>query len=202
MANGDGLYSRFVAIMKVGLPLLALVLLAGLFLIPPAEERERGLAFSEADLAALGEGLLVAEPVLTGMTRADEPFRFTAASVVPDAAPPSRAAISRLAGRIDLAGGPGVDVEAPDADLDLAAQVMALSGRVTVRTTDGYRIVADVVEIDLIAGSVHASGAVDGEGPMGTIAAETMAIVPAETDADRRVISFGNGVRLVYGGLP
>ena len=96
MAAGPGLYSRVVAVLKVGLPLIALALLAGLFLAP--REEERGVVFSPGDVEAFGEGLRISNPTFTGTTRGDDRFRFTAELVVPDAAPPERAAIERPAG--------------------------------------------------------------------------------------------------------
>jgi lipopolysaccharide export system protein LptC len=200
MRTGPGFYSRLVAVLKIGLPLLALGLLSSLFLLSTDDDFEGGLVFSESDLEALGQGLRVTGPVLTGRTRGEDPFRFTAEIVIPDAAPPTRATISQLDGQVEFIGGPVVDIEAPDADLDLERQVMALWGRVTVRSDDGYTIVADRMEVDLVSGAMTAEGAVDGRGPMGTIASETMAVVPAAADPDRRVFSFGNGVRLVYDG--
>jgi lipopolysaccharide export system protein LptC len=191
-------YSRLVAILKIGLPLLALVLLASMFLVTAEDDFEGGIAFTEADLDQLGQGLQITEPVLTGMTRAEDPFRFTAAVVRPDAAPPTRAEIERLQGRIDFLGGPSVEVAAPEAVLDLETERMVASGRVTVETDDGYTLTADRMEIDLVDGTLLAEGEVDGVGPMGTIASETLRVVPAEGGDEHRVFSFGNGVRLVY----
>ena len=199
MADRDA-YSRLVAVLKVGLPLMAVVLLASMFLVTAEDEFEGGIAFSEADLDRLGRGLRISEPVLTGATRDEAPFRFTADVVVPDAVPPTRATITRLEGEVAFAGGPTVAITAPEGVIDLEADALALEGRVTVETDDGYTLVADRMEVDLVAGTLLAEGDVDGRGPMGTIAAQTLRIVPAEGDPQRRVFSFGNGVRLVYRG--
>jgi lipopolysaccharide export system protein LptC len=198
VARGPGLYSRIVAILKVGLPLVALGLLAGLFLISTEDEIDGNLVFSEADLEALDSGMQVTRPTFTGSSRDNDRFRFTADRVVPDAAPPTRAHIVDLAGRIDFAGGPTVDVAAPEAALDLDTNVLELAGRVTLDSSDGYHVVSDRMTVDLRAGSLAAKGDVVGEGPMGRIDSETMRVDPAEgEDADRR-FSFGDGVRLVY----
>jgi lipopolysaccharide export system protein LptC len=197
-ARAGGFHTRLVTVLKIGLPLMAVAMLLSLFLSPGEERFERGIVFSEADIEALGEGLRISRPVLTGATRDDDPFRFTAEAVVPDAAPPTRAAIDRLAGTINFLGGQTFWVQAPVAELDFETQVMEASERVTVTSSDGYRISADRMVLDLLAGTLEAEGSVDGEGPMGTITAETMSIVPAEGRSGPRVFSFGNGVRLVY----
>lgn len=200
MARRVDLHSQLVGILKIGLPLLAVALLATLFVLPGGDRQGAGLIFTEADLESLGQGLRVTEPVLTGSTQEDDPFRFTADVVIPDAAPPTRADIEDLQGEISFLGGQKFTLTAPVADVDLGTQVMNLSGRVTVTSSDGYRISADRVRVDLLAGTLEAEGDIDGSGPMGTIAAERMRIVPAETGEGDRVFSFGNGVRLRYEG--
>lgn len=196
MAAGRGLHSRLVAILKVGLPLLALLLLASLFLISPDDGLEGELVFSQGDLAALGSGLRITRPTFSGMTRGEDPFRFTAELVVPDAAPPTRAEVTGLSGEIDFAGGPGVAVAAETAELDIEAQRMALDGAVRVETTDGYRVTAPAMDVDLRGGVLEAAGPVETVGPMGSITAGSLRIAPGE--AGPPVISFGDGVRLVY----
>ncbi|MBP7001637.1 hypothetical protein [Amaricoccus sp.] len=197
-AAGPGLYSRLVAILKVGLPLVAIAMLAGLFL---GSERPRGggeLVFSPADLAALGSGMRVSAPVFSGVTDAGDRFRFTAAEVTPDAAPPTRAAIDALAGRIDFADGRGVDVRADDGDLDLHSQALKLEGDVRLRSDDGYAFAARRVDVDLRAGGMVATGEVGGEGPMGTIAAGRLTVTPPEAEGGGRKFLFEEAVRVVY----
>ncbi len=198
MAKAPGLYSRMVAVLKVGLPLLALAMLAGLFLISE-EGRPRGdLVFSPADLAALGEGIQVTEPIFSGVTETEDRFRFTARVVRPDAAPPTRADIDALTGRIDFAGGRGLDLRSNRAALDLETQLLALDGDVRVVTTDGYDFAARKVDVELREGGVTATGDVSGAGPMGKIAAARLTIGPPGGASGDRTFLFEDGVRLIY----
>lgn len=194
---GPGLYSRVVAILKVGLPLVALAMLAGLFLGSDRPRSGGELVFSPADLAALGQGMRVSRPVFSGVTDAGDRFRFTAVAVVPDAAPPTRAAIDTLAGRIDFTDGRSVDLAAAAGDLDLKAQNLALQGSVQLDSDDGYAFAADAVAVDLKAGALVATGAVAGEGPMGRIDAEKLTVSPPDAAGARRFL-FEDRVRLVY----
>lgn len=198
MVRGPGLYSRIVAILKIGLPLVALGLLAGLFLISTEDELEGGLVFSEGDLEALGSGMQITSPSFSGASREDDRFRFTADLVVPDSAPPTRASITALAGQIEFADGPTVEVTAPTAELDLESNVLELMGHVTVDSAEGYHFVAERMSVDLRQGILEAQGGVDGDGPMGRITAETMRVEPADGSGDDRLFSFGDDVRLVY----
>ena len=129
MAAGPGLHSRVVAILKVGLPLVALGLLLGPVPRParrPARRRG-GLVFAPGDVEALGSGLVIRNPTFTGTTRGG---RTASASpprtVEPDAAPPQRAAITTLAGDVELADGPTVTVSAATGDLDVPTQRLDL----------------------------------------------------------------------------
>jgi lipopolysaccharide export system protein LptC len=194
---GPGLYSRAVAVLKVGLPLIAVAMLAGLFLVSEGDRRG-GLQFSPADLAALGRGLTVTRPVFSGVTEGEDRFRFTAAEVIPDAAPPTRAEIVALEGRIDFAGGPGVNVRADGGAIDLEARRLTLEGAVRVVSADGYAFAADRAEVDLRDGGVAADGAVRGDGPMGRIDASRLTVSPPAAADGARTFLFERDVRLVY----
>ena len=122
---------------------------------------------------------------------------------MPDAAPPTRAAITGLRGTLELADGPTVTVEADAGDLDLEAQALVLTGDVTITTSDGYSVAADRAVLDLAAGTFAAGDAVATEGPIGRIDSGTLAIAPSAPGSDdAHRFSFGDGVRLVYDPPP
>jgi lipopolysaccharide export system protein LptC len=193
----SGLHTRVVSILKVGLPLVALGLLAALFLVQP-DDRIGGVVFSRGDVAALGSGLKVTNPIFTGTTEGNDRFRFTAAVIVPDAAPPKRAAITDLAGTLDLHEGPQVSLKASTGDLDIPTERLDLSGAVVITTSDGYRLESDRATLDLNAGTMIASDDVVGTGPLGRITSGTLMVSPASETGEERRFSFGDGVRLVY----
>ncbi len=198
MAARPGLYSRAVAILKVGLPLVAIAMLAGLFLERGADRPSGDLVFTPADLAELGDGMQVRRPVLSGVTRDLDRFRFTAERVTPDAAPPTRAEIETLAGRIDFSDGTTLDLRAATGALDLRAQRMTLRGDVRLEAASGYDFSADTAEVDLDVGGLVATGSVTGNGPMGRISADRLTV--KGTDA-ARVFLFEDSVSLVYGAM-
>jgi lipopolysaccharide export system protein LptC len=199
MPVAPGLYSRIVAILKVGLPLVALGMLSALFLIQP-EERigGGGLEFSPGDLAALGSGLRVSNPTFSGTTIGGDRFRFTAELVVPDAAPPTRASITALSGRLDFADGGAVALAAAAGELEIPAHLLALSGAVRIETSDGYRISAERVALDLGTGVLETGATTKTEGPLGRIDSGSLRIAPAEGVEDAHRFSFGEGVRVIY----
>ena len=150
MPVGPGLYSRVVAVLKVGLPLVAVGLLASLFLVQTDDRLGGNVVFSPGDVEALGSGLRIDNPTFTGTTRSDDRFRFTAAVVEPDAAPPTRARITTLDGTLDLHDGPVVTVSAKAGDLDIPTQRLDLSGQVVVPpvVVDGTLFIGTSLEAD------------------------------------------------------
>lgn len=197
MANGRGWHSRIVAILKVGLPLVALGMLASLFFVQ-TDDRIGGVRFGKGDVDALGEGLQITNPTFTGTTSGQDRFRFTAALVVPDAAPPERAAITDLAGTVELHNGPAVTVQAATGDLDIPTQRLDLGGDVVIDTSDGYRLTADRATLDLKAGALVAGDKVLTTGPLGQITSGSLHVAPAAASGEARRFSFGDGVRLIY----
>lgn len=193
--------SRLVVILKIGLPLVALAMLSALFLIQNDDGLPGGgITFTQGDMEALGSGLSVTNPILTGTSQNNDRFRFTADRVVPDAAPPSRADMTKVAGHIDLDRGPSVELAAPGAALDFKTQRVAMQGPVDIVTSDGYHMRAATMNLDLAQGTLDAGPKVESRGPLGTITSGTLRIepTPGVTNATTRLVSFGNGVRLIY----
>lgn len=198
MAGGPGLYSRMVAVLKVGLPLVAVGLLASLFLVQTDDRLGGNVVFSPGDVEALGSGLSITGPTFTGTTRGGDRFRFTADLVEPDAAPPKRAHITTLDGTLDLRDGPEVTLSARTGDLDVPTQRLDIAGDVVITSSDGYRMVTDKATIDLRAGAFVAGDRVVSTGPLGEITSGSLHVAPANSSGEARRFSFSDGVRLVY----
>lgn len=198
MASDPGLHSRIVGILKVGLPLVAIGMLASIFLVQTDDRLGGDLVFSQGDIDALGKGLRITNPTFTGTTAGQDRFRFTAALVEPDAAPPERARITTLAGEVALHEGPVVALEADTGDLHIPTERLDVAGNVRLSTSEGYRMVSDQATLDLKAGSIVAGNAVQTTGPLGRIDSGSLIVQPAAASGEARRFSFGNGVRLVY----
>jgi lipopolysaccharide export system protein LptC len=198
MVSRRGWHSRIVAILKLGLPLVALGLLSALFLVQTDDRLGGSVIFSPGDVDALGSGLRISNPTFTGTTRGEDKFRFTAALVMPDAAPPKRAEITSLAGTVQLHNGPTVTVDAAKGDLDIPTERLDLSGAVAISTSDGYRIDTEKATLDLKAGAFVAGDKVVSIGPLGKITSGSLHVTPAAATGEARRFSFGNGVRLIY----
>ena len=198
MATGPGLHSQVVALLKLGLPLVAVGLLAALFLVQTDDSIGGGVVFSRGDIDALGSGLRIANPTFTGTTSSDDRFRFTAEEVLPDGAPPTRAAITRLSGTLELKDGPVISLEAATGDLHIPTQRLDMTGEVRIETSDGYRITAEKATLNVKDGTFLAGDHVESTGPLGHITSGSLMVAPAAAEGEARRFSFANGVKLIY----
>lgn len=211
--RAPGGYSRLVRWLKVGLPLLALVLLSALFLIPQEKAFEGGLVYSTADLISLGEGLQVTNPRIEGATAAGEPFVVEADSATPDGPDPRQVELSNVRGVFDQAEGRQIRLLADIGSLRPRDQALSLTGSVRLETSDGYVVTTDQVTADLRAGEAAAPGPVTATSPQGSIEAGSFRAErrapakdadPAAADAKLGAprpgdyLWFENGVRVVW----
>ncbi|MEO0681547.1 MAG: hypothetical protein AAF192_14155 [Pseudomonadota bacterium] len=165
------LYTRTVRRLKILLPLVALALLSMLFLFPREARFDGGVVYTSADLLALGEGLAVTSPSISGATEAGEPFVVVADRAVPDGPDPSLITLDVVRAEFEQAEGRKLELSAEAGTLRPKDQTLALAGRVRLTTSDGYRVATEAVEADLAAGEVRAPGPVRAEGPQGFIEA-------------------------------
>jgi lipopolysaccharide export system protein LptC len=198
MAFRPEVHSRVVAILKLGLPLVALALVASVFLVQTDDRVGGTIAFSEADVAQLGDGLRLTNSVFTGTTASGDRFRFAAAVVVPDAAPPKRAALTKLDGSLELIEGPTVSLSAERGNLYIPTQRLDIDGNVRITSSDGYVMVADKATIDFASGTFVAGDTVATTGPLGEITSGSLHVSPAASTGEARRFSFSNGVHVVY----
>lgn len=196
------LRTRVVGVMKYLLPLLALALLATVFLWNKDDEAGIGLTFSQADIETMRSGLRVTGPQLSGSSLNGDIYDFRADVVIPQDLQLTHADIEGLTGRILFRDGRQVDLSAARAEIEMPSQRVVLDTGIQIRTSDGYEATAARAEVDLRQAVLTATGPVVASGPPGRIAADGMIITPASADgaltANDTLIRFTGGVTLRY----
>ena len=191
-------YTRLVRGLTSALPLLALALLAGLFLLP-RETRLDGLVIeTSADLLALGEGLAVTRPRIAGSTAEGEPFVVTADRAVPDGPDPAEVTLERVRAEFLQAEGRGIVLSAEAGALRPKARTLSLSGEVALDTSDGYRVRTDRLSAGLDETRIVSDGAVQADGPPGHLTAGGMVLTGDPDRPGKYLLVFKGGVKLVY----
>ncbi|MEM8788232.1 MAG: hypothetical protein AAGE76_08215 [Pseudomonadota bacterium] len=207
MAKGPGHRAsprtRFVGFLKIALPLVALGLLAAVFLWREAENPDLGLNFTPADLAAMRTGLTLTAPTFSGASARGDTYEFQARVVMPRDLDLTMADVEDMAGTLNLIDGRRVDLSSDLAELDIENRKVALSVGVTIETSDGYAAEAARVDVDVAAGRLIATGPVTATGPLGEIRADRLELTPedpdrGELDLNDTRIRFTGGVVLRY----
>lgn len=176
---GRRVSSRAVAVLKVTLPLIALVLL-GLVLAWPQlnpDPREFRLGSSTnlgTDIATDASRMM--RPRYVGTDENNQPFSVVAETAT-HAGSADRILLSAPKADVTMKDGSWVAVNAKEGLYDRIAQTLGLRGEVQVFHDAGYDFRTESADIDMAAGTARGDKAVDGQGPFGHIQAEGFEIL-------------------------
>lgn len=192
-------YSRFVSLLKIIMPLIAIGLMATVFLFTKDRALDGGLQFSKADFVALEAGMQVTKPRFSGSNAQGDTYNFTAEVMHPDAPKPSKIAATGLSGEIRFFEGLSVELSARSAEVDLDARTLRFDDGTTVVFSDGLRATSEQVFADLDTGQINTYGPITASSPMGKIVAGNLKTETIHHDEqENRMIWFENGVKLVF----
>jgi lipopolysaccharide export system protein LptC len=159
-------YSRFVSLLKVVLPAVA-VALAGLVLfwpqLNPLDNRFRlkPVQVSIDDL----ENLRMVSPRFMGVDAKNEPFSITADQAMQDAGGSDVTALTSPKGDITINNGSWIALTADHGDYHKETRVLDLQDNVNVFHDAGYEIKTARAKADLSIGDVYGTDPVEGQGP-------------------------------------
>jgi lipopolysaccharide export system protein LptC len=190
-------HTRLVGWLKVALPLLALALLATLFLVSDQIDPEDALPYAEVDVAERAREPRMTAPSYAGTTSDGGSLTLTA-----DEARPAAGEVPAEAQGVTLElktpDGSRTELRAAAVEIDRAAQKMILSGGVTVTTDTGYRLHTDEIRARMDRSGLESGGEVTATGPVGELTAGGMLLSQDVGTPGSYVLVFNQGVRLVY----
>ncbi len=195
MGNHDNLYSRFVALSKVLLPLAALALLSTLFLFARGRTGEGDIPYAE--LEAIAREPRLSQPNFSGVAEDGSVFDLSATSARPDLSRPGFVTVEMLALAVQSPDGSTVNVTAGQGEVDTDAKTARISGLARLTTSSGYEMETQGIIADLTTGRVETVGPLEARAPFGQITAGQLIVEPATADTGTRMV-FKNGVRLLY----
>lgn len=203
MAQFDNLHSQLVFWLKVLLPLMALALLATLFLFGRQVRPEDAIPYADATAAAAAKEPRLTDATYVGMTSDGAAISIKSADARPGVAGTSNAGTATdLSSLIDLPGGSHVTMTAGAGRLDQAAGQAILTQNVHLSSTNGYVVDTPGMSVALAQTDVTSLGAVAAKGPGVTLNAKAMHI--GQDPSGGYVMDFTGGVTLIYsprGGL-
>jgi len=198
MARVVNRYSRFVAWVKIILPLGALALMSSLVLFSRSINPDGAAPYAEVDVHELARDQAVSAPTYSGVTSDGAAIVLSAATARPDLTDPGKGDATDIAVTIDTPDGERAHVSANSAHIDSRAGVARLNGDVQIETSSGYRLATDELTTALDRTDVATKGPVAGSGPLGTINAGKMHLSADENRDGIYVLVFQDGVKLVY----
>ena len=195
MAIADNRYSRFVQLAKIVFPIVALGLLSTLFLFSRNLDPSQAIPFADVDVEEIAREQRLASPKFSGMTSDGSEVSLVAQSASPDPENPRRLSADLVDATIKTRQGLVIEIDANRALFDGSSDLLDLRGDVRVRTSTGYSLATERLKTNIENTDVTSPGPVEGEGPDGTISADSMSLT---TRGDGQVLVFKGDVKLVY----
>jgi lipopolysaccharide export system protein LptC len=185
-------WSRFVGLMKFGLPAAALAILA-LAVAWPDLTRSTHLPIAVTE-PRVGEddSLRMANPRYTGADEHNRPYTITADAATVDRLDRRRVNLRNLQADMTLEDQRWISVLAPGGVYQQDRQQLTLAGPIEVFSDEGYQLQATTARLDILAGTAESDDPVEAHGPLGAITAAKFRL-----DRKTQRLEFGGGVKLV-----
>jgi len=165
-------YSRFVGLMRLLLPAIALALAGVVVAWPELYRGREGFRLSFAEIRPQDDGLTMSNARYVGKDSNERPFMITAESAVQDVTDGKRVELRTLQADITLTDGTWVTLSADRGIYRQDTQRLELSGSVNIFSDRGFEFHTERARIDLAAGTAEGDDPVRGQGPFGLLEAD------------------------------
>lgn len=197
LARADNLYSRFVAWVKILLPLAALGLLAALFLLARTPDEAPNLPYARAELAEIARARGIASPHYTGVTADGHALSVTAAHATPKPGDRRQITVADVEMQLETDTGRNLTLIADGGSIDTAVGAAEFEGAVEIATATGHRLLTDRLRATFERTELESAGHVTIFGP-GLEGDAGKLVVRGHEGNDGVIAVFTQGVRLVY----
>ncbi|MBL4750685.1 MAG: hypothetical protein JKX71_08935 [Amylibacter sp.] len=194
-------YSQFVRFAKVGFPLLATLLIIGVFVFNKVNPIRDAIIIAGPEFTKLAVGQKITNPHYSGVTKSGDAFSISAVSALPNAPVPDLIDLAFPKTTIGFSNGLEILTSSNVGQLDLTKQEAVLTGSVYLETSENYKAYAEKIVMNFYSGNAHSPGPVKATGPIGQITAGSMRLTQnlhKKTGTTGAILSFSNGVKLIY----
>ncbi|MEQ9328664.1 MAG: LPS export ABC transporter periplasmic protein LptC [Rhodospirillales bacterium] len=196
-AGAGGYYSRFVGLMRIVLPLTALVVVVSLAIWPKLQEEDERFSIGFQQMSAKeAESLNMVNGQFFGSDEEDRPFSITADLITQFGINGERVDLEAPKADITLDDGTWLVLTANSGRYTEKDRVLDLEGAVNLYHDSGYEIRTPKAIIDLQRGEASSQDPVAGQGPFGTLKAEGFRLL----DKGKRIIFTGKSEIVLYPG--
>lgn len=197
MAAPANLHSKLVVWAKVTLPLLAIALLATLFLFSRTINPTDAIPYADVDVEERAREPRLTQPTYAGVTADGSSLSIAADEARPNSATGVGTA-NTIVGKLETPDGARVDMLAANGVLNTEGGYMTLDGGVTLSTTTGYVIKTNSLVAKLDQTSLSSPGAISATTPMGQLDAGEMTLTQDLKQPGAYLLMFNGHVKLLY----
>ena len=197
MALPENLHTKLVVWSKVTLPLMALILLATMFLFSRKIDPTNAIPYADVDVEERAREPRLTQPTYAGVTSDGSALTIAAAEARPDKTTGIGTA-SAIIGKLETPDGARVDLQAASGVLDTEGGLMTLDGGVQLTTTTGYTITTQSLRAKLDQTGLSSPGAITATSPMGQLVAGQMTLTQDPKLPTAYLLVFKGHVKLLY----
>ncbi|GLQ04993.1 LPS export ABC transporter periplasmic protein LptC [Sneathiella chinensis] len=173
-ARRAGQHTRFVAIMKFLLPVLALILVGLAFLIPSLEEEGNPISLEYSDTDWTDDKLTMNNPRFISSDSGAQQYVVTADSATQMDTNAREIGLVNIQADIFLANGDWLSLSAPNGTLDTETGILDLAGGIEIFSDTGNQIYAQTARVLMKDRIIKSPDGLQGHGPMGKIEADSL----------------------------
>lgn len=186
-------YSRFVSLMKIVLPLGAIVLLTVVLVYSGVFDSDDKLDITFREIDTQPSDLRMVSPRVAGVTGDGKPYVFTADNATQDPSRPNFVALENIQGDIKLNEEQDwMSLTAVGGLYNSEAQTLDLTQQIDIFTTWGYEVHGEEATVDFDNGTLLSEKEVTGHGPLGTLRADSM-----RANHATQVLRFDGNVKML-----
>lgn len=189
-------YSRFVAWVKVLLPLAALGLLSTIFMFAGQVDPTQSIPYAELNVEEIAREQRLSAPYFSGVTNDGAAVAISASVARQAKGVENGIEVEEIEARFDMQTGVDVRVHAPIGLIDNGTQIARLDGGARLTTSDGYDLATAGLTARLDNTRIT-SGALIGSGPIGRVSAGAMELT-RDLATGHQLLVFKDGVKLIY----
>jgi lipopolysaccharide export system protein LptC len=190
----DMWHSRLVSVLKVLLPLIALVLLSTLFLFSRKINPEDAIPYATVDVEDRLRDPKMTDAGFAGMTADGSSLTIAASEAKPTA---EGGALKLVQGLLQTPDGAKTELASAAVALDSAQKMIELSDGAELRAASGYVVQAQGFGVSTADTRVESRGAISAIGPGGQLSADHMLLSQQGADGPYLLV-FNGKVRLLY----
>jgi lipopolysaccharide export system protein LptC len=186
--RAGGRYTRFVALMRIVLPVSAGVLVLLVVIWPQLHQERHKFRLGPGSLTAPdGGGQQALNPRFTGTDKQNRPYNVTADSALQNQEQPDEVMLSFPKADIALKDGSWIALTAERGQFSRQSQMLDLGGDVDLYHDSGFEFRTASARVDLGQSTADGDETVHGQGPFGTVDAEGFRIF----ESGRRILFTG-----------